>query len=243
MKLNKSNAFQRIAAVIAVAALAYMWYYNFAFEPNPEYGGRASTASNVGRDHWAAFIMWGVMLGSALISNILCALKKFNVTQKLPRVFTWLSVPGLAGFLLCKNEKFFRIVWTFSLDQYAGEVSSDYPEHTFVSSTPLFTGFISKKSLHSAFSVIFGVCLAVAIMYFLVVKSRESRKFRIFSALFAGYIALSAFLLRLFLSGTAELAVITGAIIILLIINNTNIMLEPEQPEKRAQRQKEEIKK
>lgn len=238
MKTKNMEILRHIALICTIAALVYLWFYNLYFDPNPEYGNRASTASNVGRDHWFAFIMWGVSIDVALLTNFLYSCKKFGIHQKLPKVFAWISTVGMIGFVLCKNEKFKRISWTFSFDQYTGPQKSDYSEQTLVSSQELFNGFISKKSLHSAFSVFFGVCFAIALMYLIIVKSRHSEKFHKLLIAFGVYVFLTAVLLKTHLSGTTELIAISVAMISMAIINNTDIMLDKDDPVPQQERQK-----
>lgn len=231
METKAYKILKSASLLVGIAALTYLFFYDFYFEPNPEYGNRASTASNVGRDHWAAFILWGVLLELAFLLNFFFAMKKFNVNNKLPKVFALLSIVGMAGFLLCKNEKFKRFSWTVSFNEYTGPQRSAYEDHTLVSSEELFSGFISKKSLHSAFSVIFGVCLAIAIMSFLIIKSRENSKFVAVIVVFVVYIIIAAFILKKYLSGTSELIAITGAMVPALVANHSNIRLKKEAPQ------------
>ena len=230
--IQKENKLLQYASLISgIAALVYIWFYNFFFLPNPAYGDRASTASNVGRDHWAAFILWGLLLECALALNLLFAADKFGVRKKLLRVLCAVSTLGCFGFVLCKNEKFKRFTVSVSFDQYTGAQKSNYSEQTLVSSKPLFSFFWSKKSMHSAFSIVFGVCLALAILYFLAQMSRTNRKFRHLSFVFLGYVVIAAICLKRFLGGTAELVAITAVMIPMLIINHTGIMLDPDAPE------------
>lgn len=224
----KNNFLKNTSLFCGIAALIYIWFYNFYFAPNPEYGDRASTASNVGRDHWAAFIVWGLILEAAFALNILYAADKFGVKKKLVRISCLISTLGCIGFVICKNEKFKRFTVNVTFDQYTGAIKSKYSEQVFVSSKPLFSFFWSKKSMHSAFSVIFGVFLALAVIYILISKSRTSKKFLRLSVLFLIYVAVASFCLKRFLGGTAEIIAITALLIPLLIVNHTDIMLDDE---------------
>lgn len=228
MSNKKDRAFKSVALLSAISALVYIWFYNFYFEPNPLYGDRASTASNVGRDHWVAFIVWGLLLEAAFLINLLYSLKKFNVPSKVPRVFGFISLFGAIGFVLCKNEKLNRFTFTLGYEQYDGTPKMSYDEQILVSSKDLFSIFWSKKSMHSAFSVIFGVCIAIGVMYLLIYKSRRSKKFRRLALCFVMYIAVAACVLKNFLGGPAEMFAITTVLIPMMIINTTDIMLDDE---------------
>lgn len=231
--LRKENQFLKYASLITgVLALAYIWFYDRFFIPNPLYGDRASTASNVGRDHWAAFIVWGLILEFAFMLNVLYACDKFGVRKTFVKIASCLSLFGCLGFVICKNEKFKRFNVTITLDQYTGNVKDDYDRHTFVSSRELLTFFWSKKSIHSMFSVIFGVCMAIAIVYILLMKCGKSKKFRRLTAVFLLYVVVAAVCLKQLLGGTAEIIAITAILIPILIVNHTNIMLEePDDPQ------------
>ncbi|MBQ7595040.1 MAG: hypothetical protein IJU45_00070 [Clostridia bacterium] len=230
--IRKENKFLKYASLISgVAALIYIWFYDIYFEPNPAYGDRASTASNVGRDHWAAFIVWGLILEAAFALNVLYACDKFGTKKKFVRFCTIIFSLGCLGFVICKNEKFKRFTVNISFDQYTGNVKDPYDEQIFVSSKPLYSFFWSKKSMHSAFSVIFGVFLVLAVIYILIAKSRTSKKFVYLSAAFALYVIVAAFCLKTFLGGTAEIIAITVIMIPILIVNHTDIMLDDDAPE------------
>ncbi|MCR5150224.1 MAG: hypothetical protein K6B52_03245 [Clostridiales bacterium] len=223
---KRKKLLQYSALAAGIAAVFYIWFYDRFFIPNPIYGDRASTASNVGRDHWAAFIVWGLLLEAALALNVLYSADKFGVKKKFVRLMCLFSTLGCLGFVICKNEKFKRFTFTLSLDQYKGEIKSDYSEHIFVSSRPLLNFFWSKKSMHSAFSVIFGVCLVVAVLYILISKCKDSKKFRILTVVFFLYAASAAIALKQFLGGTVEVIAITAFLIPVMIVNNTSFMEE-----------------
>ncbi len=234
--IKKENQFLKYASLITgIAALIYIWFYDIYFEPNPAYGDRASTASNVGRDHWAAFIVWGLILEAALALNALYTCDKFGTNKKFVRFCTIVSSLGCLGFVICKNEKFKRFTVNISFDQYTGNVKDPYSKQVFVSSKPLCSFFWSKKSMHSAFSVIFGVFLVLAVIYILVSKSRKSKKFLCLTIAFAVYVVIAAVCLKKYLGGTAEIIAITAAMIPMLIVNHTNIMLEDNIPEPDAE--------
>lgn len=230
--LSKENKFLKYSSLITgIATLIYIWFYDIYFEPNPAYGDRASTASNVGRDHWAAFIVWGLLLEAAFMLNVLYASERFGTKKTFIRICSAVSALGCIGFVICKNEKFKRFTVNVTFDQYTGNVKDPYDEQIFVSSKPLYSFFWSKKSMHSAFSVIFGVFMVLAIVYFLLSMSRKNKKFFRLSILFALYVVVAAFCLKRFLGGTAEIIAITVVLIPVLIVNHTNIMLEDESPE------------
>ncbi len=225
--LAKENKLLKFAALISgLAAIVYIWFYDIYFEPNPLYGDRASTASNVGRDHWAAFIAWGLLLEIALMLNVLYAAGKFDVKKKFPRIASVVSFLGCIGFVLCKNEKFKRFTVTLTFDQYTGKVKDPYSKQIFVSSQPLLNFFWSKKSMHSAFSLIFALGMVAAVLFILISKSRTSRKFRRLTAVFFCYAAVAAFFLKTHLGGTSEIIALTVFMIPMLIVNHTDIMRE-----------------
>ena len=82
--------------------------------------------------------------------------------------------------------------------------------------------------MHSAFSVTFGVLMAAAFIYFLISKSKTSKKFFRLTIAFVLYAVIAAVCLKQFLGGTAEIIAITAVLIATLIVNHTNIMLENE---------------
>lgn len=239
MQKTENNVLKYLSLFSGIAAVAYIWFYDLYFEPNPAYGNRCSTASNVGRDHWTAFIIWGMILSLALIINVFYSTKKFNVPYKTPKVFALLSLIGSLGFVICKNEKFKRFVVNVSFDQYTGTQKSSYDQQTLVSSEPLLSFFWSKKSIHSASSIVFGVCLVAAILFIFIYKAKTSKKFRMLIVAFLIYVAATAVLLYKFLGGTAEVIAITFAIIPILIINHTNIMLDENSPDIPQKKEKE----
>ena len=227
--LNKENKLLKYSSLISgLAALIYIWFYDIYFDPNPAYGDRASTASNVGRDHWGAFIVWGLILWLAFTLNVLYAADRFGTKKKFLKIATLISGLGCLGFVICKNEKFKRFTVNVTFDQYTGNVKDSYSDQIFVSSRPLFSFFWSKKSMHSAFSVTFGVLMAAAFIYFLISKSKTSKKFFRLTIAFALYAVIAAVCLKQFLGGTAEIIAITAVLISTLIVNHTNIMLENE---------------
>ena len=95
--------------------------------------------------------------------------------------------------------------------------------------TNLINFFLSKKSLHSAFAVLFGICIATAVIYLLVYKARTNKKFFNLTIVFFLWICFAAIYLKVRLGGTAEIVVLTLTMIPMLIVNHSNIMETPEE--------------
>ena len=75
-------------------------------------------------------------------------------------------------------------------------------------------------------------------MYLIIVKSRHSEKFHKLLIAFGVYVFLTAVLLKTHLSGTTELIAISVAMISMAVINNTDIMLDKDDPVPQQERQK-----
>ena len=71
MVKKENKALKYASLIFGIVTIVYMWLYDRLLEPNPLYGNRASTASNVGRDHWIAFIFWGSII-TVQISRLTC---------------------------------------------------------------------------------------------------------------------------------------------------------------------------
>ena len=224
--IKKENVFQKyVALILSVLAVAYLWFYDLYFEPNPLYGDRCSTASNVGRDHWAAFIVWGFLLWITLAVNVMYGCKKFGVKTKYPKLLMACSFLGTVGLTMGKNEKLKRFTFTLTYSEYTGETYTvDYKDQILVSSKELINGFLSKKSLHSCFSIIFAGFAAAAVLYIIICKLRESKKWKILTGAFAVFCVAAATFLKLYLSGTTELIAITVFFVGMMLVNFTNIM-------------------
>lgn len=229
--IKKENKVLKYASLISgIITIIYIWLYDRLLQPNPLYGDRASTASNVGRDHWMEFIFWGMLIATSIVLNLNYSLEKFNVERKFPRALSIIGLFAMFGVVMCKNEKLKRFTFVFNYETYtAPSYTSDYPDQTLESQTRLINFFLSKKSLHSAFAVLFGLCIATAVIYFLVYKARENKKFFNLTIVFFIWICIAAIYLKLFLSGTAEIVVLTFTMIPMLIVNHTKIMDLPEE--------------
>lgn len=238
---KENKALKYASLIIGIITLIYMWLYDRLLEPNPLYGARASTASNVGRDHWLAFIFWGMLIACSVILNLNYSLEKFGVDRKLPRVMSILSLFAMFGVVMCKNEKLKRFTLIINYETYtAPTYTSDYADQTLATQQNLINTFLSKKSMHSAFSVLFGVFIATAVIFFLIYKAKENKKFLHLTIAFFIWVCFAALYLKLRLGGTAEIVVLTLTMIPMLIVNHTNIM---ETPEQRAQRLEVDMKK
>lgn len=226
---KKSKILGIISFVYGILGLAYLWFYDIYFQPNPLYGDRASTASNVGRDHWGAFILWGVAIAGALILNTFFALRKFDVKSRFPRLTAGLSSLAMLGVVLCKNEKLKRLTFTLNFETYtAPSFTSDYADQTLATQKNLIHYFLSMKSLHSAFAVLFGALIAASLISMMILKIRENNRFKWLLYGFFGWICFCAFYLKIFLGGRSELVVISLTLIGMLILFHTNIL----QPKK-----------
>lgn len=223
---KESKALKYLSLISGIAANIYIWLYDRLLEPNPLYGERADTASNVGRDHWGAFIVWGLLLTGAVVLNLNYSLEKFEIkNKKLPRTLSIVSLLAMLGVVLCKNEKLKRFTLVLNFETYtAPKYTSDYADQTLATSKNLIDVFWSKKSMHSAFSVIFGLCIAIAIIYLLVNKAKTNKKFMRLTVAFFIFACVAAVYLKIRLGGTAEIVVITCALIPMMIVNHTNIM-------------------
>lgn len=229
--IKKENKALKYASLIfGIVTIAYMWLYDRLLEPNPLYGNRASTASNVGRDHWIAFIFWGMLIAASIVLNLNYSLEKFNVEHKLPKALSIIALFAMFGVVMCKNEKLKRFTLTLNYETYtAPSYTSDYADQTLDTQTSLINFFLSKKSLHSAFAVLFGICIATAVIYFLVYKARSNRKFFNLTIAFFLWICFAAIYLKVRLGGTAEIVVLSLTMIPMLIVNHTKIMELPEE--------------
>lgn len=229
--IKKENKALKYASLIfGIVTIAYMWLYDRLLEPNPLYGDRASTASNVGRDHWIAFIFWGMLIATSVVLNLNYSLEKFNVEHKLPKALSIIALFAMFGVVMCKNEKLKRFTLTLNYETYtAPSYTSDYADQTLDTQTSLINFFLSKKSLHSAFAVLFGICIATAVIYFLVYKARSNRKFFNLTIVFFLWICFAAIYLKVRLGGTAEIVVLSLTMIPMLIVNHTKIMELPEE--------------
>ncbi len=229
--IKKENKALKYASLIfGIVTIAYMWLYDRLLEPNPLYGNRASTASNVGRDHWIAFIFWGMLIATSVVLNLNYSLEKFNVEHKFPKALSIIALFAMFGVVMCKNEKLKRFTLILNYETYtAPSYTSDYADQTLDTQTNLINFFLSKKSLHSAFAVLFGICIATAVIYFLVYKARSNRKFFNLTIAFFLWICFAAIYLKVRLGGTAEIVVLTLTMIPMLIVNHTKIMDLPEE--------------
>lgn len=231
---KENKALKYASLIIGIITLIYLWLYDRLLEPNPLYGARASTASNVGRDHWLAFIFWGLLIAGSVVLNLNYSLNKFGVDHKLPRVMSILSLFAMFGVVMCKNEKLKRFTLVINYETYtAPTYTTDYADQTLATQQNLINFFLSKKSLHSAFSVLFGVFIAVAVLFLLFRKAKSNKKFLHLTIAFFVWVCIAAIYLKVRLGGTAEVVVLTLTMIPMLIVNHTNIM---ETPEERAQR-------
>ena len=70
MVKKENKALKYASLIFGIVTIVYMWLYDRLLEPNPLYGNRASTASNVGRDHWIAFIFWGMLIAASIVLNL-----------------------------------------------------------------------------------------------------------------------------------------------------------------------------
>lgn len=214
-----------ISLTYSILALAYLWVYDRVFAPNPLYGERASTASNVGRDHWLAFIFWGMAIGGAMVLNIFYAMNKFNVHSRFSKYASLASLAAMAGVVFCKNEKMKRFTFRITFEEYtAPNLWDDYTEQTMQSQKVLVDYFLSKKSLHSAFAVLFGALIAAALISLFLHKVRTNDRFRYMMYVMFAWVCVCAFYLKLCLGGTAELVVISLTLIGLLIAFHSNIL-------------------
>lgn len=229
LMVQKENKILKIISLVyGFAGIAYLWFYDLYFKPNPLYGNRADTASNVGRDHWGAFIFWGIAIAGALVLNTFYAMHKFGVKNKFPKVTAALSLLGMTGVVLCKNEKLKRLSFTLNFETYtAPTYTSDYPEQTLATQKTLINSFLSMKSLHSAFSVTFGVLIAISIVTMAILLMKKNPKFKWFLIGFFVWICFCALYLKLFLGGRAELVVITLSILGMLGLFHSHL-LEPK---------------
>ena len=229
--IKKENKALKYASLIfGIITIAYMWLYDRLLEPNPLYGNRASTASNVGRDHWIAFIFWGMLIATSIVLNLNYSLEKFKVEHKFPKALSVTGLFAMFGVVMCKNEKLKRFTLILNYENYtAPSYTSDYVDQTLDTQTNLINFFLSKKSLHSAFAVLFGICIATAVVYFLVYKARTNRRFFNLTIAFFLWICFAAVYLKVRLGGTAEIVVLTLTMIPMLIVNHTNIMLPKEE--------------
>ena len=228
--IKKENKVLKYASLITgIITLIYIWLYDRLLEPNPLYGARASNASNVGRDHWIAFIIWGMLIAGSIVLNLNYSLEKFNVDRKFPRAVSIVALFAMFAVVMCKNEKLKRFTLILNYETYtAPSYTSDYADQTLATQTNLINFFLSKKSLHSAFSVLFGICIALAVVYFLVYKAKTSRKFFNLTIAFFVWICFAAIYLKVRLGGTAEIVVLTLTMIPMLIVNHTGIMNEQD---------------
>jgi succinate dehydrogenase/fumarate reductase cytochrome b subunit len=212
-----NRRFHEIAGkLLLFFAIIYVFLYSF-IPSNPNYGNHASTCSNVGRDHRILFAIWGIVVCAALIVNLYYLLRKYNITSKFPKVMCNLGAVGVLGFICFENDKFqkFRVVLT--KEQYTGKVSD--PVQTFVASIPRLDFMFTKKTIHTTFAIIFGVCIAFAILYCLITLARRSKKYKAATMIFFGYMILSAMTLGIKLSGFTEAVIVDIAFIMLYMIN------------------------
>lgn len=227
---RENKALKYASLIFGIITIAYIWLYDRLLEPNPLYGDRASTASNVGRDHWIAFIFWGMLIATSVVLNLNYSLEKFHVEHKFPKALSIIGLFAMFGVVMCKNEKLKRFTLILNYETYtAPSYTSDYVDQTLDTQTNLINFFLSKKSLHSAFAVLFGICIAMAVIYFLVYKAKTNRKFFNLTIAFFLWICFAAIYLKVRLGGTAEIVVLTLTMIPMLIVNHTNIMIPKEE--------------
>lgn len=227
---KENKVLKYVSLIYSVLALAYLWFYDRFFEPNPLYGDRASTASNVGRDHWGAFILWGVAIAGALVLNIFYAMNKFNVKSRYTKFASLLSLGAMVGVVLCKNEKLKRFTLTLNYETYtAPSYTSEYEDQILETQKTLIHYFLSKKSLHSAFAVLFGLLIASALLSLIVHKARENYRFRWFMYVLFAWCCVCMFYLKVCLGGTAELVVITLTLAGMLVAFHSNILMPKDE--------------
>lgn len=227
---KENKLLKYISLTYSILALAYLWVYDRVFAPNPLYGERASTASNVGRDHWLAFVFWGVAIAGALVLNVFYAMDKFNVHSRFSKYTSLASLAAMAGVVLCKNEKMKRFTFRITFEEYtAPNLWDDYSEQTMQSQKVLVDYFLSKKSLHSAFAVLFGALIAAALISLFLHKVRTNDRFRYMLYVMFAWACVCAFYLKVCLGGTAELVVISLTLIGMLIVFHSNILLPKKQ--------------
>lgn len=207
---------EMVGKALIIISMIYVFIYSF-LPSNPNYGNHASTCSNVGRDHRILFAIWGILVGAALIVNLYLLFKKYNITSKIPRVMCNISFIGIIGFITFENDKFQKYRLIFTKEQYTGKVSD--PVQTFVESIPRVDYLITKKTLHTTFAIIFGLCIAFAILYCLFCLAKRSSKYKYATVLFFGYMIVTSMVLGIKLSGLTEAIAVDIAFIMLYIIN------------------------
>jgi hypothetical protein len=229
--IKKENKVLKYFSLISgIITIVYIWLYDRMLEPNPLYGDHASTASNVGRDHWIEFIFWGMLIAGSIVLNLNYSLEKFQINRKMPRVLSILGLFAMFGVVMCKNEKLKRFTLTLNFETYtAPSFTSDYSDQTLDTQTNLINFFLSKKSLHSAFAVVFGILIATAVIYILVYKAKTNRKFFNLTIAFFLWCCIAAILLKIRLVGTTETVILSCTMISMLIVNHTNIMNMDEE--------------
>lgn len=218
--IKKSRYDRKFHAVIGKALLIisvlYVLLYSF-IPSNPNYGNHASTCSNVGRDHRILFAVWGVVVCSALIVNLLYLLKKYDIKTKFPRIMCWVGAVGMVGFVVFENDKFQKFRLVLTKEQYTGKVTDKV--QTFVGSYPRFDILFTKKTIHTTFAIIFGLALAFALLFCLFYLARKSRTFKIATLVFFGYMLLTALFLGIKLSGLVEAIAVDAAFIMVYLVN------------------------
>lgn len=232
--IKKSRYNHKLHAVFGKALLVisvlYVLLYSF-IPSNPNYGNHASTCSNVGRDHRILFAIWGVVVCSALIVNILFFLKKYDIKTKFPRVMCWVGAVGMVGFVFFENDKFQKFRLVLTKEQYTGKVTDKVQK--FVGSYPRFDILFTKKTIHTTFAIIFGLAIAFAILFCLFYLARKSRKFKLATLVFFGYMLLTALFLGIKLSGLVEAVAVDAAFVMIYLINyvdklNDNTLINPD---------------
>lgn len=221
-----------VGKILIFASIIYVLLYSF-LPSNPNYGNHASTCSNVGRDHRILFAIWGILVGTALIVNLYYLFKKYNITSKVPRVMCNISAIGVLGFICFENDKFQKYRLVFSKEQYTGKVSD--PVQTFVESIPKFDFLFTKKTIHTTFAIIFGLCIAFAILYCLFTLAKRSNKYKYATILFFGYMIVTSMVLGIKLSGLTEAIAVDIAFLMLYMINYIDSLNDKSIMEKEFQ--------
>ena len=220
MKPNKiSYKNQKPIEISCKSALIFSSIYLllYSFLPiNPNYGNHASTASNVGRDHRVLFAVWGLCIGLTVFINILYALKKYGCKSKFPKCCIYTGMLGIIGAIMIPNDKYQKFIIHIDRANYK-KVTDDI--QALVDSREVREIILTKKTFHTAFSIMFGVGFALAILFLLLSKSKGNSIFMFAGIGFIVYMLLSAAILGIWLSGLAEAIIIVIAFGYIYMVN------------------------
>lgn len=216
-----TRTYELFCMLFTAAAVIFIFAYSF-IPSNPDYGRHASTSSNVGRDHRMMFAIWGILIGAALVINIVYALKKFNITSKFPKIMCFMGLVGVIGFISIVNDKMQKYHLVITKENYVGDYADSSVPQVLNSQFDIMNTFMTKKMFHTLFAIVFGLCIAFAILFVFITLARRNKVYKVLVYGFAGYMLIVAAALAFSLSGLVEAVAIDVALLLMFAVNHTH---------------------